>query len=380
MKIKNKLFELVFNISCEQHIKLFFKNYQSKLIELSNLLYDLVDADSELIISPLSKNELLQNTRMSFLFIIDDLISHAQFQFSIYFDDDCLIPNKLRDVAKKQFDCLLADFYDLNTCIPTKLIEIITDPVIKFISDPLFSTYRNLSYLKKFTSELSEIKENTENSHLFSSIKIKLFYLNYNAVSFFNFITDEIIEEVTKIDTNCGKIEKLSWFLKHTNQLPQKPGLAFPQGQKSIQNMVSHWIIEEIYHLEKSIQLSISYNKNSLNELSDNFKIITDLSVSQLAYLLKILIETDILKNQNDRELIKFIAVNTRTKKAETISPESLQVKFYNVEENTKDEMKSFIIKLLNHINKSKNVMIPLYILSNYVLLGFDIIPLASCG
>jgi len=77
--------------------------------------------------------------------------------------------------------------------------------------------------------------------------------------------------------------------------------------------------------------------------------------VSQLAYFLRILVETEVIKNPNDKELLKFYAKHTRTKKTETISSESLRVKFYNIEDSTKEEVKTIVIKLLNFIQNNKS-------------------------
>jgi hypothetical protein len=352
-RIKKRLFELVFSISCEQNICLFFYHYQTRLINLSNLLFHYIDCDANILNLRQAKLEVSQFRKISFIQLIDELLSHSHDYYSKFLDPDCVIPNKLREVAIKQFDCFIDDFNTISDVLPGNLLEIISEPILNFIANPDFATYYNLKYLTKFTSDLLVLKEQSEENQLFSSLKIRLFYLNFNALSFFNYFTNEIRESVLNIETYCGKIEKLAWFHKEVNQLPLKKSIAYNQNQKSIHDLVSHWIIEEMCFLEKSFELSTTQIKDSKNSISPVVKILTNLSVPQIAYLLKIFVETEILNSQNDSELIKNIAAITRTKKAVNISSESLRVKYYSVEEKVKDEVKDIIIKLLNHINKS---------------------------
>lgn len=104
--------------------------------------------------------------------------------------------------------------------------------------------------------------------------------------------------------------------------------------------------------LEKRQQLTLNIAVKPSEGLPDDFKLNTKLSVPQLAYLTKIFIESGVLQNRNQREVLKFLAQFVRTKKAENISAESLRSKFYNVEENTKETVKDVLIGLLNHIRR----------------------------
>jgi hypothetical protein len=232
-KIKKKLFELVLNFSCENQICRFFNHYQTKLITLSNLLYDHIEPEYRFYSLPEVRAEMVHYRAISFLNIVEDLLTHSDIHYSKFINQETLIPKKLRDIAVKQFDCILTDFKLFNQFLPEKLIQIISAPLEKFISNPELASIRNLNYLTKFTSELTRIPESEKQSMLVLFID-ELFYLNYNSISFFNYVTDEICEAISGIDTISGKIEKLSWYLKETNQKPLKPGMVFNPGQKSI--------------------------------------------------------------------------------------------------------------------------------------------------
>ena len=78
----------------------------------------------------------------------------------------------------------------------------------------------------------------------------------------------------------------------------------------------------------------------------------TDMSVAQLGYLIRIMIEVGIIKNTNQRDVLRLFSGIVKTKHADTISPESLRTRFYNIEENTRLAIKDLVIKMLNFVNK----------------------------
>lgn len=84
-----------------------------------------------------------------------------------------------------------------------------------------------------------------------------------------------------------------------------------------------------------------------------DFKVNFDLSVSQLAYLFKALIETGVIRNKNTSQLIRFLVKFVKTKKSESVSYDSFRMKFYNPESGTKDAVKKVLGSLLQYMSKN---------------------------
>ena len=80
--------------------------------------------------------------------------------------------------------------------------------------------------------------------------------------------------------------------------------------------------------------------------------VFTSLSVAQLAFLIKLLVDTGIINNKNQTELLKTISKTICTHRNEAISADSLRNKYYNVDKNTTDAVKNMLIDM---VNKSKN-------------------------
>ena len=98
-----------------------------------------------------------------------------------------------------------------------------------------------------------------------------------------------------------------------------------------------------------------SANPNELieeceSDLKQECKINTDMSVPQLAFMLKVFVETEIIKNKNERELIRHVASQI------TISSDSLRIKYYKPQESTMEDTKHLLIKMLNYIQKLQSL------------------------
>lgn len=76
--------------------------------------------------------------------------------------------------------------------------------------------------------------------------------------------------------------------------------------------------------------------------------------VSQLAYLLRVFVETKIIHNKNVSEVIRFNSRFFLTKRLESISYESFRVRYYNTEDTTKRSVRNIHLQMVDHINKNE--------------------------
>ena len=180
-------------------------------------------------------------------------------------------------------------------------------------------------------------------------LKTTLFTLNFNSLAYLNYYTRQIEGDIRGIDSLKDKIEKLYFHLKTINQKPINTNVCLNPRQANVKELVNQWILEEICFLEKRMLVMAGPGPQLADQ---NFKIVTELSVAQVACFIRLLVESGVIKNKNRKELITFYAVYTQSKKQENISPESFRMRFYNIEESARLEIRSTIIQLLNHINR----------------------------
>src|ERR1041385_5519954 len=80
-------------------------------------------------------------------------------------------------------------------------------------------------------------------------------------------------------------------------------------------------------------------------------KIKSNLSVSQLAFLFRLLHDKGALSVKNQTDILKFISDNFQTPNAPEISTRSLRAKNYSVDLATKESIKLLINKMLGAVD-----------------------------
>jgi hypothetical protein len=154
-------------------------------------------------------------------------------------------------------------------------------------------------------------------------------------------------------ETRAEKIEKLSFVLKKINQSQVKPGIRYNQNGSALKDQLNIYITEEIDYQERLQQLSNSAPDRSPDSFLPGFKLKFEASVSQLAYLLRIFMETKIILNNNLSQVLHFLVRFVITKRSETISYGSFRSKFYSVETGTKESVRSMLVTMIQYIDKA---------------------------
>jgi hypothetical protein len=126
------------------------------------------------------------------------------------------------------------------------------------------------------------------------TLKELLINLNFNYLPFFRHVVEIMKKEIDSLDLISEKLERLSWHLKWINLFQDAPE-SFNPKLKSITGMVSYWF-EEINFYENNLHLQKFISLDLRNYETHNFKLQTDLSVSQFAFLLRIFIDSGLFK------------------------------------------------------------------------------------
>lgn len=86
----------------------------------------------------------------------------------------------------------------------------------------------------------------------------------------------------------------------------------------------------------------------------DSFKLQMGMSVPQLSYLLRLLVETKLVQNKNVAEIFRFFVHFFQTKRLENIAYETLRVRYCNTEDSTRKNIRTILLSLVDHINKTQ--------------------------
>lgn len=146
-------------------------------------------------------------------------------------------------------------------------------------------------------------------------------------------------------ETILGKLELLAHEYKKVNQAVVERNVQYTSKYPSLQDVVGHWLEEEMAFLRTKQQLTITL-ADSEKQIGHDFKIALDLSVAQFSCLVRGLMEKKLILNTNLTELAGFLSGAVVTKRSENISVGSFRKKYYNLEEGTKKS----VIDMLNQV------------------------------
>lgn len=348
--IRKHLVGSLFNLQEQNELESLVQNYQSVIIRLLDDLY---------AFKLKAKNKDLIRLYTSISSFLSDILSYLETYFSKYFNVNEKIPHTCYTTITKDFELRISKLKLQLKDKPAdqEVIRIIFLTFEKLNEDrdknPL--TYRKLVYLKEFLNELDLVSSNLNVNVKVLDVEIQhlLIILNFNHPAFIIHSIDKILQEVNVLETQQEKILKLKFLRKGLNQVNCMPGVALHKDTTSVKDQLVTWIDEEIIFLQSesnALKQTIADDQKNSNEI----KINTSLSVPQLAYFIRLLVENKTITNINQTEILKFISLNFSSLKRENISYIHLRSQYYKPELPIVESIKSLLLALVNLSRKIK--------------------------
>ncbi|MGB5928010.1 MAG: hypothetical protein WBH03_07535, partial [Cyclobacteriaceae bacterium] len=230
-----------------------------------------------------------------------------------------------------------------------RLHEIATLPFERFgILQPLAFSYHNHAYHEAYILTFHEAilnKESLTNKKVF----LILWSMNFNALKFFNYLTDQIHKEVKEKNNVETKLELLYYYQKLCNQLPVKTQLSYNPNLLPLKDQMSIWLQEEISFQKRKLKYDSSEKSNFQNQ---GQKKLVKMSVPQLSLFVRAIFETGLVEGTR-HDLLRFVCENYRTDQQEHISEGSLKGKYYKVDTSTKRAVGRLLKKMLTHVESA---------------------------
>ncbi len=337
-KVKRAFRHQVVSFENDRLVKRYFHFHQESLIDLINTVH----------VEPHSSGSFLQ----SILDRLAGLLQYVEEHFPEYFNQDMRMPVTYNTAVQKEvneFNEILSTKFDAKT-IDSALIELLLNSFSSFSNNKNPLTFRQFYYLKILRLNIEGIDTSAPDFSTKDLLRV-LMHCNFNTEPFYEYVLKFIHNAVDGVPSVAEKIEKLSYYLKFSNQESSNQAIAFYHQQTPISVQVADWLSQEVMYLRNKQQLLSTVNAEDI--VPTEFKLNFDLSVSILAYLFRAFIETGVIQNKNTSELIRFLTKYVKTKRSESISYESFRIKYYSVESGTKDAVKKVLQSVLNFLNKN---------------------------
>lgn len=330
------------------------QNMHNQLVSYSNQLFSYLELLNYKVNNHKNRRcSLVISTFRVISLIIDQLIHSLLKRYRFLINSNSEVPDKDKALYIRLFQSYVKNFRTTENEGHMDILRAFAKPFIQLSQNKqTHLTYKTLSYLNTVMSQVQTVLSGQGNCEKEKHIEKILFLYNFNSVHFWNYFIHKIDNSIQRLDSEVERLESLCWYLKSINQVNVMPGISFNPKQIPVKDTIVSWLSDEISYYEKIIQLRTYTPAQLKSTFEKELKILTDMSVSQLAIFIRLLVETGIIKNKNHMDVIKFYASTTQSKRTQNISSESFRTKYYNIDESSREAVKHLIIHLLNHINK----------------------------
>jgi hypothetical protein len=262
---------------------------------------DLINQAHKLTPSP-SKAEELTPYR-SAMDALKEILSYLEEQYGKYMDLSICLPIPHEIELKNALVTAFLQFKETAQVGPA-LLEVIETVYADFveIKERGKTTYYRACYLLVLITSLRRSSSATD-----EKVIQTLIAFNFNNPAFIKLQTQKLQESP----------ETLALALKEINQINVMPGFVLNQLLPSVKDQLCAWLTLEIGYF-------------GIASAAPKKKIMTTLSVPQLANMVKLFSEMGVIVHENKTELLESFAAAFRTEKVENISLASLRNHFYN--------------------------------------------------
>lgn len=285
---------------------------------------------------------------------LEDILNLMRIELSDYFSLDAKIPEPHKAKALKSIREKYEDVRAYMSDKENALMAICSNHISKLLAgkEPR-TTYRKIHYMEILVGSISSLLTNQDADLPEEEIQTLLISMDFNTVEYFKHHVGLIRNQLAELDSDSERLEKLAFHHKTINQIQSIHDLIYNPDTNGIKTQLSEWISEEVQFLERKRDLTTTSRIAENDFAKKDFKLEFDMSVSQFAFFIKAFIETDVIQNKNISELIRFLAKFVKTKRSENISYESFRIKYYNVEDNTKNAVKNTLHNSIGYINSN---------------------------
>lgn len=348
--IQNYLKREIFLLRRKREVRLQVKKYHSTVIYLLDIIIEY------------QKANILDNSQLSSLYDLfqaklEELLSIIESRFSDFLGLDERVPITYLMLSRSELELKLKK---LSANTYTGLHGRILHIVVKNLSQLLetFSgkkiTYRQLLYQKELLTAIKKI-DNSIDINLFSNIEKLLIEKNFNSSEYINYIIDHINNEIDDRQSIPYRITKLLFCQKEFVQIYSNENMSFDPSRDNIKSDVGKWFEQEIYYLEKKLELSIKADAHVVSDDTGNAdkdpKIECDLSADQLALILRAADESRIVRARSMNYFFRMIIPYLSTPFKKELSYKSVRSKSYNAEDRDKDIAVQTLEKIIKKIN-----------------------------
>ena len=270
-----------------------------------------------------------------------DTLHFVRRHFSEHFNPNEPMPHCLWDPMKEQQDLYWENLSDVATedKTYTSLIALLRTLYQSQLQKTGTHSYYHAEYwtelLSILPSEQPGLYEDTTTAMIFTLIR-----RNCNHSLFIHFF----IERCTLLlSESTNPIQHWATYLHWVDRIPLIDQMGAEPSLPSVKHQLKEAIQIELIRCQEEVPI----NNKSLTDI----RFQTTLSISQLAVLFRLLIESGILITQNKKELIRMVAQSFQSKRVEhQISEQHLYAKFFSPDTASLSILRTHLVNMLQKL------------------------------
>lgn len=222
------------------------------------------------------------------------------------------------------------------------LQELVLQPFVTF-GQKGSSNYGQMDYVLKMLEQLIEVMQAKKLSE--DALLNWLLRKGFNTTSFELYYTLKIAADLNANYKFEDQLDCLYQYQMQLNALPKKPYIRYNADCPSSRATLLRFVEAEIDYLEKKSQLAVP---RVAPAAPLGYQIKTTLSIDGFAYLLRLLVENEVIEAKPRAALMSFLAAHVQTcgKNEGSIALDSLETKYKQVTQATAIGVKLLLMKM----------------------------------
>ena len=352
--LKSLLKNRVFSLTKQRKIRLLIRHYHSTLI----VLLDHAISTGK---HPVFIREDLKALHEQTISCMDELLSFIETRFAAYLGMDERVPATYLAVAREELAQKLEKVR--KRLVPSMGEKYVLDTVLfcleAFVSgqqeEEQAVTFRDVLYHRELLKNLEQLEESDRISTRYTLLEEMLIGMNFNHRSFIVSFTQKTADRVNMQEELKEKIHLLTLYQKELKQLIAEPDKCYQPDYPELNTTLDNWFSQELFYLEKKLHLEIvpiGTEKEGADERKNTYKLLCTLSEDQLGILLKAADDLKIVISRSLSNIFNQIVPYLSTPYKEDLSPESMRIHTYSIEERDKQIVIETLHKMIEKIKE----------------------------
>jgi hypothetical protein len=296
---------------------------------------------------------------------LEQVFEHCHYWCKKYGIDDVNMP--LRHLRKEQANVDL-QAKTLGSVMKAKGLDNKLHTVVLECMNGLLKAkrcnYSRMAYIKDLQASLIQVCTDSSKDYISSRVILHLFERDYNTAGFANYYQARITAELSEIYEVDGQFRLLYEYERQFEMRSfKKSARCYDVDRVKIRQVMYTFVRAELNCLEKKEQLKrplvtaappVSHTTAATGKAgAAAYRIKTTMSVDCLAYLIRLMVEANMIELGVKTELLRFIAASFETPGmgSNGISPGSLGTKYKQVVQSTATKVRAALKRMLKQLD-----------------------------